>query len=106
MVKIRTEMNETGDVFLLIATSQMSIIILIITTQTHCMLCNNVCTLPNLEIQKLVTGEIGNNVYFYIVGTVFARGEGRRQTLQSCVDILGGKFILKDYDVVWLFCCR
>lgn len=74
MVKIRTEMNETGNVFLLIATSQMSIIILIITTQTHCMLCSNVCTLSNLEIQKLVTGEIGNNAYFYIVGTVFARG--------------------------------
>lgn len=71
MVKIRIEMNETGNVFLLIATSRMSIIILIITTQTHCTLCSNVCTLPNLEIQKLVTGEIGNNMYCYIVSTVF-----------------------------------
>lgn len=87
MVKIRTEMNETGDVFLLIATSQMSIIILIITTQTHCMLCSNVCTLSNLEIQKLVTGEIGNNVYFYML----------------VLYLLGGRVEDKPYSPVLIF---
>jgi len=30
------------------------VIILVITTQMCCMLCNNVCTLLNLQIQKLV----------------------------------------------------